>query len=72
MSNHTLPETPLPAKRTAAAVVLAASLSLFSAGAPALKSDTLAATQVAGPSVAVEAADLLATLPVKGRAQDRI
>ena len=65
-----LPETmPASGTRTAAAVVLAAVLALLTGGAPAA-ADTLdsTATQAAGPSAAVEAADLLATLPVKGRA----
>ena len=65
-----LPETmPASGTRTAAAVVLAAVLALLTGGAPAA-ADTLdsSTTQVAEPSAAVGAADLLATLPVKGRA----
>ncbi|MDT0195534.1 DUF1524 domain-containing protein [Arthrobacter sp. AB6] len=71
MSNNTsLPETmPASGTRAVAAVVLAAVLALFSGGAPAA-ADTVdsTATYAAEASAAVEAADLLATLPVKGRA----
>ncbi|MFD5276988.1 DUF1524 domain-containing protein [Pseudarthrobacter sp. NPDC058362] len=66
MPNHrSLPGTRalLTAKRGAAAVVLSLFVGFFSAGAPALAEST---TPDAGQ--AVEAADLLATLPVKGRA----
>ncbi|WP_311217408.1 DUF1524 domain-containing protein [Arthrobacter sp. AB6] len=60
---------PASGTRAVAAVVLAAVLALFSGGAPAA-ADTVdsTATYAAEASAAVEAADLLATLPVKGRA----
>ncbi|MFC7847103.1 DUF1524 domain-containing protein [Arthrobacter sp. NPDC057388] len=63
----------LSAKRRAAAVVLAAFLALTSgvpAGAAAALdgSNTTAAEPAVDSATAVEAADLLATLPVKGRA----
>ncbi|HEU4666278.1 MAG TPA: DUF1524 domain-containing protein [Arthrobacter sp.] len=60
---------PAPGTRKVAAVVLAAVLALLGGGAPAT-ADTLDSStpQVAEPSAAVEAAALLATLPVKGRA----
>ncbi|MFE4541554.1 DUF1524 domain-containing protein [Arthrobacter sp. NPDC056727] len=59
----------LPAKRRAAAVVLAGVLAIFSAGVPAAGAATLdGTTTAAAEPAAVEAADLLATLPVKGRA----
>lgn len=69
-----LPANPLPAKGRAAAVVLAAFLALFPSGVPAASAsspdtETLDGTSTAAAEPgAVEAADLLATLPVKGRA----
>lgn len=73
MSNHTSFFGPgtrawLPAGRNTAAVVIAAVLALFT-GAPAtalMPANTT--TPVAEPAGATGAADLLATLPVKGRA----
>ncbi|TLM71646.1 DUF1524 domain-containing protein [Pseudarthrobacter sp. NamB4] len=67
MSGYTsLPET-TPAFRTrwTAAVVLSALLALVSGNLPAVAAD---GATTADPSAAVEAADLLETLPVKGRA----
>lgn len=66
MPNHRpLPGTRglLSAKRRAAAVVVSLFLGFFTAGAPAFAESTTADAQPA-----VQAADLLATLPVKGRA----
>ncbi|RKO26228.1 DUF1524 domain-containing protein [Pseudarthrobacter phenanthrenivorans] len=65
MSSLTSMSATMPAKRTAAAVVLAAFLALFTAGSPAQALDSSTAD---GTAVAVEADDLLATLPIKGRA----
>ena len=69
-----LPVTPLPTKRKAAAVVVAAFLAFTFAGLPAGAAAALDGTVADGTTTtaaepgAVEAADLLATLPVKGRA----
>lgn len=66
MPNHrSLPGTRalLTAKRSAAAVVLSLFVGFFSAGSPASAEGTTADAQPA-----VQAADLLETLPVKGRA----
>lgn len=62
MSSFTsLPETiPAPGTRWTAAVVLSALLAIFTPGLPAVAAD--------GSTVAVNAADVLETLPVKGRA----
>ncbi|APX01171.1 GmrSD restriction endonuclease domain-containing protein [Arthrobacter sp. QXT-31] len=60
-----LPGERLPAKRRVAAVVLAAFLSLTSAGVPAAGGAPLDGTTLDSSTTA---ADLLATLPVKGRA----
>lgn len=72
MSGYTsLPATtPASGIRWTAAVVLSALLALFTPSLPAVAADALDGTftTVAGPDPAVEAADLLATLPVKGRA----
>ncbi|UTT70526.1 DUF1524 domain-containing protein [Arthrobacter sp. DNA4] len=65
MSSHaSLPDTtPASGTRWTAAVVLSALLALFGANLPAVAADT--GTE---PSATVQAADLLETLPVKGRA----
>ena len=72
MSNHTsFSGSPawLPPKRAPAAVVLALLLSLFTAGAPATAlTPVISATLAAESAGTPEAADLLATLPIKGRA----
>lgn len=71
MSIYTsLPETMLASgTRKAAAVVLAAVLGLFTGAMPAVAADTLdSSTATAAEPAGVAAADLLATLPVKGRA----
>jgi hypothetical protein len=72
MSNHTsFSGSPawLPPKRATAAVVLALLLSLFTAGAPATAlTPVISATLAAESAGTPEAADLLATLPIKGRA----
>ncbi|ADX72157.1 putative calcium-binding protein [Pseudarthrobacter phenanthrenivorans Sphe3] len=65
MSSLTSRSATMPAKRTAAAVVLAAFLALFTAGSPAQALDSPTAD---GTAAAAEADDLLATLPIKGRA----
>ena len=66
MSGYTsLPEsTPASGTRWAAAVVLSALLALFGGGIPAVAADGT----TADPTTTVQAADLLETLPVKGRA----
>ncbi|MGN6441197.1 MAG: GmrSD restriction endonuclease domain-containing protein [Arthrobacter sp.] len=66
MSSHTsLPKTmPASGTRWTAAVVLSALLALFGASLPAVAADSTTAAQTA----TVQAADLLETLPVKGRA----
>ncbi|GAB5080414.1 GmrSD restriction endonuclease domain-containing protein [Arthrobacter sp. AD-310] len=68
--NTSLPETMLASgTRKAAAVVLAAVLGLFTGAMPAVGADTLdSSTATAAEPAGVAAADLLATLPVKGRA----
>ena len=70
MSVYTsLPETmPKRSTRWTAAVVLAAVLALLAGGAPAAADTLGSSTTPAAEPAAVEAADLLATLPVKGRA----
>ncbi|WP_457948727.1 GmrSD restriction endonuclease domain-containing protein [Pseudarthrobacter sp. alpha12b] len=68
MSSHTsLPEAaPASGTRWAAAVALSAVLALFGANLPAAAAD--ATTTAGASSDTVQAADLLETLPVKGRA----
>ncbi|MEV4990267.1 GmrSD restriction endonuclease domain-containing protein [Pseudarthrobacter sp. LMD1-1-1.1] len=62
--NASLPDTmPASGARWTAAVVLSALLALFGSNLPAVAADT--GTE---PSATVQAADLLVTLPVKGRA----
>ncbi|WP_324644387.1 GmrSD restriction endonuclease domain-containing protein [Pseudarthrobacter sp. LT1] len=62
--NASLPDTtPASGARWTASVVLSALLALFSSNLPAVAADT--GTE---PSATVQAADLLDTLPVKGRA----
>jgi hypothetical protein len=62
MSSHTsLPTKPAPGTRWTAAVVLSALLALFGASLPAVAADSTT-------TATVQAADLLETLPVKGRA----
>ncbi|HEY1155710.1 MAG TPA: HNH endonuclease family protein, partial [Arthrobacter sp.] len=62
MSSHTsLPTTSAPGTRWTAAVVLSALLALFGASLPAVAADSTT-------TATVQAADLLETLPVKGRA----
>lgn len=72
MSNHTSfsgSRAWLPPQRATAAVVLALLLSLFTAGAPATALTPATSTTLAAESAGnIEAADLLATLPIKGRA----
>lgn len=71
MSSYTsLPETmPASGTRNVAAVLLAVVLALFSGGTPAVAADTLdSSTATAADPAGVGAADLLATIPVKGRA----
>ncbi|WP_411375708.1 DUF1524 domain-containing protein [Arthrobacter sp. MPF02] len=72
MSSHpSLPEATPSTSRTrwAAGVVLSALLALFAGGAPAVADTADSSTSaVAEPAAGVEAADLLATLPIKGRA----
>jgi hypothetical protein len=71
MSNHTSfsgSRAWLPAKRGTAAVVLALFLSLFTAGAPATALAPATSTTPGESAGTIEAADLLATLPIKGRA----
>lgn len=72
MSSYTSwPETlPASGTRNVAAVVLAVVLALFTGGTPAVAADVLDSptATAAEPTAAVEAAELLATLPVKGRA----
>jgi hypothetical protein len=59
----------LPAKRSGAAVVLAAFLALVTGGVPATALTPATSTSpAAAPAEAIQAADLLATLPVRGRA----
>ncbi|WP_370633165.1 DUF1524 domain-containing protein [Pseudarthrobacter sp. L1SW] len=59
---------PKRSTRWTAAVVLAAVLALLAGGAPAAADTLGSSTTPAAEPAAVEAADLLATLPVKGRA----
>ncbi|UUL76179.1 DUF1524 domain-containing protein [Pseudarthrobacter sp. Fe7] len=68
MSSHTsLPvTTPASGTRWSAAVVLSALLALFGASLPAVAADST--TTASASSNTVQAVDLLATLPVKGRA----
>ena len=72
MSGYTSMSATPPASgiRWTAAVVLSALLALFTPSLPPTAADALDGTftTVAGPDAAVEASDLLATLPVKGRA----
>ncbi|MBT2568652.1 DUF1524 domain-containing protein [Arthrobacter sp. ISL-85] len=65
MSSHTsLPKTtPAPRTRWAAAVVVSVLLALFGANLPAVAADTGTTA-----TATVQAADLLETLPIKGRA----
>ncbi|TLM81987.1 DUF1524 domain-containing protein [Pseudarthrobacter sp. NamE2] len=70
-SNTSLPgATPSTSgTRWAAAVVLSALLALFTVGAPAVADTADGSTSaVVEPAVGMEAADLLASLPIKGRA----